>query len=75
MCTRGCEDTMHAMFTCARAAEVWRCLKLDTFVEEACAVDRAGSAALEFILCEPERPSLMPGVSAQLMILVGIWYI
>lgn len=44
--------TLQAMFKCPRAADIWQCLKLDGFVEEAFAVDRAGPAALDYILCE-----------------------
>ena len=75
MCARGCEDIKHALFTCPRASEIWRCLKLDGFVEEASNVDRAGSSVLDHILCMPTRGSLLPEVSAQTLILVGIWYI
>ena len=37
--------------------------------------DRAGSAALDYILCVPARASLILNATAQLQILVGIWYI
>ena len=60
------------VFKCPRAADIWWCLKLDGFVEEAFAVDRVGLAALDYILCESARSSLIPGSSAQLLILVGI---
>ena len=69
------EDAKHVLFTCPRAAEIWRCLKLDGFVEEACEVDRAGSSVLDYILCAPRRGSLLPDVSAQTLVLVGVWYV
>uniref|UniRef100_A0A453QK46 Reverse transcriptase zinc-binding domain-containing protein n=1 Tax=Aegilops tauschii subsp. strangulata TaxID=200361 RepID=A0A453QK46_AEGTS len=59
MCAGGCEDIMHSLFTCLRAAKIWSCLKLDKFIDEACLTDRAGTAALDYILCAPSRVSLI----------------
>lgn len=36
---------------------------------------QAGSTSLEYLLCCDEKASLIAYVSAQILILVGIWYI
>ena len=75
VCAGGCGDIKHVLFTYPRVSGIWRCLKLDGLVEEASEVDRAGSSVLDYILCAPPRGSLLPDVSAQTLILVGVWYV
>ena len=51
-CTDGAEDLAHMLFKCARAQAVWEALGIAADINFASLTDRAGSAVLEFILCD-----------------------
>ena len=51
-CTDGAEDLAHMLFKCARVQAVWEALGIATDINFASLTDRAGSAVLEFILCD-----------------------
>jgi ribonuclease HI len=64
------------LFTCDRAATVWKALGLDVLVEEALAYDRSGSVSLEYLIGMARKRSPVLGQSElQTMITVATWYI
>jgi hypothetical protein len=52
ICSSGCEDVMHTLFTCLHAKQVWEKLRISEVINEATALDRTGAItiALEHIL-------------------------
>jgi ribonuclease HI len=76
VCSSGAEDIRHALFTCERAAAVWKALGLENIIAEALLADRAGQVSLEHLICMQQQKSPVLGHSSlQVMILVGAWYI
>jgi hypothetical protein len=51
-CKIGCETTKHAFFECPRTIEIWENLGVMETINEACLVDREGSAVLEYMFEE-----------------------
>jgi ribonuclease HI len=67
---------MHLIFQCDTAKQLWAALGLSTVIEEACIVDRSGSAVLEFLMREPDR--LLPSfdsIGTKETIAVASWYL
>jgi hypothetical protein len=76
ICHIGAEDIHHLLLTCETAHEIWGQLGLSQVMEEAQAVDRAGSAVLEHLLHLPDNS--YPGlqiVNLKETIIVAAWYL
>jgi hypothetical protein len=61
ICHQGPEDIMHLLFTCPATQVIWQELGIYDIIQEASIIDLAGSAALEYILRDTDRP--FPGVT------------
>jgi ribonuclease HI len=76
VCSSGCEDIKHLMFTCKRAKEVWKELGLEDYIRTACDIDHSGSVVLEEILRGPLKNNPVIGLlGLKETILVAAWYI
>jgi hypothetical protein len=67
---------MHLLFTCPATQVIWQELGIYDIIQEASIIDLAGSAALEYILHDSDRP--FPGVAdigLKEVIAVSCWYI
>jgi hypothetical protein len=76
VCSQAPEDVMHLIFQCDTAKQLWAALGLSTVIEDACIVDRSGSAVLEFLMREPDR--LLPSfdsIGTKETIAVASWYL
>ena len=61
ICSGACEDIKHTLFSCQGAKEIWKRMGLWNLVEEACAIDRSGSAILDYlIMCKFINPQNDP---------------
>ena len=76
VCNLDAEDIMHLLFKCQTAAEMWEALGISQIIDEACTVDRSGSAVLELILVrqDNELPSI-DAVGLKETIMVACWYL
>jgi hypothetical protein len=61
ICSQGAEDIRHALFTYRRAADVWQAIGLDDFINDALAIDRSGSASLEYLIGLARKKSPVVG--------------
>jgi hypothetical protein len=76
VCSQSPEDILHLLFNCDMARQMWDSLGLTSVIEEACTVDRAGSAVLEFLMREEDKP--LPGfdtIETKETIAVTCWYL
>jgi hypothetical protein len=76
VCSQAPEDILHLLFNCEMARQMWDSLGLTSVIEEACMVDRAGSAFLEFLMREEDKP--LPGfdtIETKETIAVTCWYL
>jgi hypothetical protein len=68
-CSLHCEDIKHVLFDCEHAKEVWTKLGVLEIIEDAFAVDRAGSTVLEELLVKQHADDTKE------LILTAAWYI
>lgn len=74
LCTEGVEDLKHLLFQCPHAVLVWRELGLEHLMDSACAIDRAGQAVLEHLLCVEHKVTNTSHAILEL-VAVACWYI
>jgi hypothetical protein len=76
ICGLHAEDILHLLFICEPAKNMWESLGLSSFIANALAADRAGSAVLEYILCLPDNiPSGFEVVKLKELVAVTCWYL
>lgn len=75
ICSAGCEDIKHMVFTCPRAREVWQKLGVWSKIEEVLHIDRSGSIILEEVIRRGGRVKELNEVGMVELILTGAWYI
>lgn len=75
-CTNEPEDTKHVLFLCQKAKEVWNKLGMGRVIKEACVIDRAGEAILEFLLLKPDNEIATLGIqNVRELIAITAWYL
>lgn len=76
VCSSGAEDIMHALFNCPRARAIREALGVGKEMQNAVLVDRAGSAVIEFFLCDKsfQRPFMEP-VQIPELLATACWFI
>jgi hypothetical protein len=50
LCSSAPEDSLHMIFKCQGAMNIWRILGLDNLIMDACIDDRSGAAVLQVLL-------------------------
>jgi hypothetical protein len=76
MCNLEPEDTMHMVFTCQRAAQIWNMLGVETIIQREMFSGRSGVQVMEALL----KSSLTSvpgysGINVKEVIAIGAWYI
>lgn len=74
MCSEGCEDIRHIIFTYRRAKEVWQKLGKLEHIERVQDVDRSGSIILEEIIRQGGQVTALNKVGLAELIIARGWY-
>jgi hypothetical protein len=74
VCQAGAKDIKHMIFTCERARQVWRSLRIKEKIQRLIITDRSGSVILEEILTRDDQIQNLEVGFAELVI-IAAWYI
>lgn len=75
-CNGSADTIKHLLFECSQAKDLWRLLGVEDVISNACQIDHAGPAVLEFLLNIPGHEVLVLGQGRfKEIIVVSSWYL
>jgi hypothetical protein len=76
LCSKSCEYIRQTLFLCDGAKEIWKKMGLSNIIEEACVIDRSGSAILDnLMMCKFINPLDKNYADLREVIITTAWYI
>jgi ribonuclease HI len=74
VCTEGCEDIKHILFTCSRMKLIWKALGIEDKIQRLLNLDRSGSVILQEVIRMGGSIDGLKGVRFAELILTAGWY-